>query len=170
MSLKNGYLAAVVNSMPRQRSRKVKAYGYTFDSETEFLRYVDLLALQTEGVITSLKVHPLFVLMPRIVVKANGIHHGYIQARETYTADFQYTVGDKVMVEDVKANRKGKPYVMTPARNKHKRLIDKWYEADKLGSHSLLLVCQQGNDWLYFDSNSNPIQPLTFHKRLENAA
>jgi hypothetical protein len=143
--------------MPRQRSRKVQAYGYTFDSQTEFLRYVDLLALQTDGVITSLRVHPLFVLMPRIVVKANGVHRGYVQARETYTADFQYTWNGYIVVEDVKAMVKGKPYTMTPARNKHKGLIEKWYAADKLGSHSLLLVCQQGNGWLYFDSNSNPI-------------
>lgn len=152
--------------MTRQRSRRIQAYGFTFDSQPEFARYVDLLALEQSGAITGLQVHPTFVLKPRIVVRANGVHRGYVQARETYTADFLYTIGDKVIVEDVKGLSKGKPYTMTPARNKHKGLIDKWYAADKLKTHSLILVCQQGNDWLYFDSNSNPIAALTFRKAL----
>lgn len=148
--------------MTRQRSRKVKAYGYTFDSNPEFLRYVDLLALETEGAITDLQVHPVFVLKPRIVVKANGVHKGYVQARETYTADFLYTWDGHIVVEDVKAMVKRKPLVMTPARNKHKALIERWYTQNALNLKSLILVCQQGNDWLYFDSNSNPIEPIAY--------
>lgn len=156
--------------MSRQYARKNKAYGFTFDSNPEFARYLDLRGLQEDGVISGLVVHPMFVLKPRIVVKANGIHRGYVQSRETYTADFSYMLGSHIIVEDVKAMVKRKPYVMTPARNKHKALIERWYTQNALDLKSLILVCQDGNDWLYFDSNSNPIQPLTFSKRLENVA
>jgi hypothetical protein len=156
--------------MARQRSRKTQAYGFTFDSNPEFARYLDLRGLQADGVISGLIVHPLFELKPRIVVKANGIHKGYVQARETYTADFSYLLGSHVVVEDVKALVKGKPYVMTAARNKHKALIAIWHTQNALVSKSLILVCQDGNDWMYFDSNSNPISPLMFYKQVENAA
>lgn len=158
--------------MSKQHSRKVQAYGYTFDSQTEFLRYVDLLAMEAEGAITGLVVHPLFELKPRIVVKANGVHDGYVQSRETYTADFLYTWNGYIVVEDVKFLQKktNKPFVQTPARNKHKALLAIWDEQKALDVKNLILVCQTGNGWLYFNSNSKPIQSLTFCRKVEVAA
>lgn len=68
--------------------------GYTFQSRAEARRYEELRLLEMAGEIHDLKVHPRFELLPRD--KALGLRAVH------YTADFQYTEGGRVIVEDVK--------------------------------------------------------------------
>lgn len=153
----NSVLEAPILSYPQYVSK------YPKTSKSEYQRYVYLLNCLHLRLISELKLQPEFELRPRIVVKSNGIHTGYTQAREIYTADFSYRYGEHLIIEDVKGGKiKGKkrqlkPYVKTPARNKHKSLIAIWYQLGFLDKRSLLLTVWYGKQWHYFDSNHNQI-------------
>jgi hypothetical protein len=83
--------------------RKVKADGYTFDSQAEYRRYLYLKSEHQAGNIRDLTVHPQFV-----------IAEGYIQKSGApvkpvmYVADFGYFIKieelkfDGMVIEDVK--------------------------------------------------------------------
>src|SRR5579863_2243802 len=75
----------------KHNARRVTLDGYTFASQREASRYVELCQLYDTGHIRDLVVHPAFLLV------VNGVRIG------RYTADFQYyDVGkDCVVVEDV---------------------------------------------------------------------
>lgn len=75
-------------------ARTVRLDGYTFQSRAEARRYGELRLLEMAGEIHDLKVHPRFVLLD--AAKELGLRAVH------YTADFQYTEGGRVIVEDVK--------------------------------------------------------------------
>lgn len=152
---------------PRKKGRKSQSAnkhtfdGHTFDSKPEYLRYLYLKQLQADGTISGLQVHPEFELRPRLVIPANAIHGTFTQSREIYTPDFAYRWQGVYIVEDVKGGQKRgkkkllKPYVKTPARNKHKALVTMLYSKP---NRVFLLTVWHKNQWHYFNSNQTEIQ------------
>jgi hypothetical protein len=85
---------------PRNKygNKRVKADGYTFDSQAEYRRYCELKLLEQAGEIIDLEVHPKFSLTPR------GLDlwsRKPIRPRK-YEGDFQYQEDGHLVVEDVK--------------------------------------------------------------------
>jgi hypothetical protein len=76
----------------KYNARPVEADGYRFDSRAEYARYAELRLLLDAGVISSLVVHPRFVIVPKD-------EHGKALY---YEADFWYTENGAQVVEDVK--------------------------------------------------------------------
>jgi hypothetical protein len=97
--------------MPR-KSRKSVIDGITFDSALEASRYRHLKARQEAGEISNLECHPRFPLV------VNGVKIG---PQGIYTADFRYSAGGVVIVEDVKAWAK---------RSKKSKSLSPRYERD----------------------------------------
>lgn len=85
--------------MSKYRNRKVKADGYTFDSQAEYARYCELKQLKRAGEIDDFNVHPKYELQPSF--KRNGKTIRAI----TYSGDFSYRENGRVVVEDVKGVR-----------------------------------------------------------------
>ena len=80
---------------------KQKYNGEVFDSKKELKRYMELELLLRAKEITNLEIHPKFDLM------VNGVKIG------RYTADFRYSKGEEVVVEDVKSKAtKTRDYVL----------------------------------------------------------
>jgi len=82
--------------MSKYGAKKVKMDGYTFDSKAEATRYWELKQLVKKQEIAFLEVHPKFVLQPAFTYRGLRIR------QITYTADFKYSEGDKIVIEDVK--------------------------------------------------------------------
>jgi hypothetical protein len=84
---------------------KVKIDGYTFASEKESNRYLELKLLLRAGEISDLKLHPKFALIP-----SQKLSTGKRERPCTYTADYSYIQDGKIVVEDSKSkkDRKGK--------------------------------------------------------------
>jgi len=84
-------------------NKRVKADGYTFDSQAEYQRYCELKTLQRTGEISLLRVHPRFVIMEAYTIYTTGER---IKARH-YEADFEYYDVESMrrVVEDVKGKR-----------------------------------------------------------------
>lgn len=80
-------------------NRKTEVDGRIFDSRLEAARYQELLILQAAGEITALQLQPQFELLPAFV-DAQGKQH----RKTVYIADFIYSEGGKVVVEDVKSS------------------------------------------------------------------
>ena len=78
----------------------VKVGEEQFDSQAEADRYMELLVLQKAGVITALRCHPRYDLIPAQKVPGQrGFRaHGY-------TADFAYIRDGQEIIEDVKSVR-----------------------------------------------------------------
>lgn len=77
-------------------ARKVKCDGYTFDSQMEHFRYLELKLMLGSGTISDLSVHPKFMLQA-------GFTYGGKRIRPIcYYADFMYTEDGRTIVEDVK--------------------------------------------------------------------
>jgi hypothetical protein len=74
----------------------VKIDGYHFDSHAEAGRYAELRILQQGGEIARLEVHPRFELQTAFVINGGKVRPIY------YEADFEYFIGQKHIVEDVK--------------------------------------------------------------------
>lgn len=83
--------------MSKYGNRKTTVNGITFDSAAEAQRYTDLLLLERAGHIENLRLQPKFELLPAFT---DG--HGKRHRATHYIADFQYTEGDRDVVEDVK--------------------------------------------------------------------
>jgi len=82
----------------KYNAKKVKADGYTFDSQAEYRRYLELKQLFDAGVIGSLEVHPKYSLLAPFT-DSFGVKHPGI----TYEADFCYYDEDgQFIAEDVK--------------------------------------------------------------------
>jgi hypothetical protein len=82
----------------KYRAVKMKcAKGHTHDSKREAIRCNELHALQADGVISDLIVHPQywFVINGRQLKHANGRRVGY-------KADFEYVENGAQITEDVK--------------------------------------------------------------------
>lgn len=77
-------------------NRRVASDGYTFDSQAEFLRYRELRLLERAGIITGLRVHPRYEIIP-------GFRHNGKKVRATYyEPDFVYVEGGRTIAEDIK--------------------------------------------------------------------
>lgn len=71
--------------------------GIVFDSKAELKRYCELLLLVKAGEIRDLKTQEEYLLQPAFIYNKQKI-------REIkYTADFVYTEGDKLIIEEVKS-------------------------------------------------------------------
>ena len=71
-----------------------------FDSQAEADRYMELLFLQKAGVITGLRCHPHYDLIPAQKVPGKPGFRGH-----GYTADFAYIRDGEEIIEDVKSVR-----------------------------------------------------------------
>uniref|UniRef100_A0A6H1ZC05 DUF1064 domain-containing protein n=1 Tax=viral metagenome TaxID=1070528 RepID=A0A6H1ZC05_9ZZZZ len=87
-----------MNIVDYRNVKKVYIGTIKFDSKREAQRYQELLLLEKAHVITDIKCHPEFVLIPTF--KKFGKTYRAIK----YVADFVYTdlEKDKIMIEDVK--------------------------------------------------------------------
>jgi len=84
--------------MTKYHARKVTDDGYTFDSQAEHRRYLELKLLQMAGEINNLIVHPSYELYPSATAP-----DGTRISKVTYIGDFEYIdqTGETI-VEDVK--------------------------------------------------------------------
>ncbi len=94
LALNPGYASAVAGRS-KHNNRKVVIDGYTFDSQAEANRYLELQLLVKAGTISNLEAHPLYEL------HAAGKHH----RAASYEGDFSYTEAGRLVVEDVKGYR-----------------------------------------------------------------
>jgi hypothetical protein len=86
----------------RKRSAAVvtRIDGYAFDSKAEANRYCELKLLEQAGEIQTLMVHVRYLLQSGHT-NANNTRF----PAQTWTADFQYIEGGRLVVEDVKAGQ-----------------------------------------------------------------
>lgn len=95
-------------------AKKVNAYGMTFDSKKEYIRYEQLLAQEKAGLITDLQCQVKYPLIPK---QRNSA--GKLFRECSYVADFVYTDGvGAVIVEDVKGLRSGAAYEVFKLKKK----------------------------------------------------
>jgi hypothetical protein len=78
--------------MNKYHAIKATVDGITFDSMMEATRYQELQLLERVGEIRDLHCQVRFEIIPK--TKSTRAHH--------YTADFTYTEGDILIIEDVK--------------------------------------------------------------------
>lgn len=97
-------------------NRKVSLDGYEFDSQKEANRYCELKLLERAGMISDLKVHPVYVVW-------EGFRRGNKWYRDIkMELDFEYIESGKKVVEDVKVDvTKTRPF-----RIKLKLFTDKY--------------------------------------------
>jgi len=81
-------------SWHKYNAKKTQIDGFTFGSIREGKRYQELILLERAGEITDLTIHPRFLLQEGFE-DVNPIY---------YEADFRYTEGDALVVEDVKGH------------------------------------------------------------------
>lgn len=87
--------------MNKYNAKKTIIDGIKFDSKGEAERYCELKLLQREGVIHGLQCHPKFELAPSLRREAIDGKSRTVAAI-TYKADFSYTEGRYIVVEDFK--------------------------------------------------------------------
>ena len=87
--------------MNKYHSKKVSVDGAVYDSKKEYRRHQELLLLERAGAIKDLKRQVKFVLIP-----SQRDAGGKLLEREvSYKADFAYTEGGNLVVEDTKGFR-----------------------------------------------------------------
>ena len=101
-------------NIPRSRlkyntaKKKLECDGYKFDSRREMFRYVELREMLKEGMISDLKLQPVFYISKGCVDPATKKR---LPARK-YIPDFQYkeknTQNTSIVVEDVKSTETAK--------------------------------------------------------------
>ena len=106
-----GQLRKNVDSFKKQnkyRNKKTTVDGIVFDSKKEALRYCELRMLEKSGLISGLELQMRFEICPK--------KYGNKRAR-FYVADFVYTEGSKLVIEDVKSpiTRKNPVYSLKKA-------------------------------------------------------
>lgn len=100
-------------------NRKVERDGYTFDSQAEFGRYLQLREKAGRGDIHNLQVHETFVLLDGFTDR-----YGKRQRAITHEVDFSYDCKGTRVVEDVKG-------VQTAVwKLKHKLFLSRYPEID----------------------------------------
>lgn len=82
--------------MRKYRNRKVEIHGIVFDSIAEANRYKELCILAGAGAIEDLKLQPEYELIPAFTRRGKHFR------KTCYIADFEYRIGDRIIVEDVK--------------------------------------------------------------------
>lgn len=95
--------------MSKYRSSKVGIYDMEFDSKKEYFRYLELVNMQQDGIITDLQRQVVYTLIPKQKLDTpRSSRSGRAVRTEqavTYSADFVYKIaatGEEV-VEDVKS-------------------------------------------------------------------
>jgi hypothetical protein len=87
---------------PRSKygNKRVKADGYTFDSQAEYRRWQELKLLEQAGEISDLEVHPKFIISPG----GRDAFTGKVIRKRTYEGDFAYIEldTDRQIIEDTK--------------------------------------------------------------------
>ncbi len=133
----------IIMKKPKQKSKKVIYYGIEFDSKIEGQRYLYLRSLAEDGIILDLipsetKAKKQYELVARAILSKNELRPKIrIQARITYTPDFEYIYQSIHVIEDVKdvygnsrKNRAkrivGKAIVTPASRLRHKLLQAKF--------------------------------------------
>lgn len=117
------YLKTVAAQRERSAKRKynnqpTERNGIKFDSRKEAKRYEELMFLRQAGEIDNLKLQPQFTLQESYMTP-----EGERIRAIRYVADFSYTQGSQMVVEDVKSKAtKTKDY-----RMKYKMMADKGY-------------------------------------------
>jgi hypothetical protein len=86
--------------MSKYNNKKTEVDGFLFDSKKEANRYTDLVLLEKAGEIAELELQPTFVLL-----EGFRDSEGKWRRPITYTADFRYKEGGKIIVEDVKGHK-----------------------------------------------------------------
>ena len=81
-------------------ARKVDFDGYTFDSQKEWARYMQLKEEQNAGDIRALKVHPVYEIYPGFTDR-----NGKKRRPVNYEADFEYILDGQTVTEDVKGGK-----------------------------------------------------------------
>ena len=79
---------------------RVKVGDEEFDSLAEKDRYLELLVMEKVGIISDLKCHPAWELIPTQKVPGRSTFR-----KHRYTADFSYIRDGELVVEDVKSER-----------------------------------------------------------------
>lgn len=87
----------------------VRVNGIEFDSQAEADRYMELLMLRDQGIVSNIQVQPQWELVPKQSVPGKPYFRKHV-----YTADFQYERDGKTIVEDVKSvkTREERDYII----------------------------------------------------------
>ena len=88
--------------MAKYGNKKCTVAGRTFDSKREAARYVELLAMHKAG-----EIGPVITQKKYQLLKPQSMPAGHSKKTErgvSYIADFVYTRGGSVVVEDVKSD------------------------------------------------------------------
>lgn len=93
-----GGAVAAPAKQAKYRNAKVTVDGVTFDSKGEQRRYVELCQMQAAGIIADLKQSVDFVLAPACYLGGKAKKPAL-----RYRADFTYTEGGALVVEDFKS-------------------------------------------------------------------
>lgn len=80
----------------KYHNRKVEINGNVFDSIAEANRYKELCILSGAGAIEYLKLQPEYELIPAFTRRGKRFR------KTCYIADFEYRIGNRIIVEDVK--------------------------------------------------------------------
>lgn len=88
----------------KYRNKKTEVDGIMFDSKKEAKRYQELKALEQAGEISELTMQKEFELIPAQYRDKDGKRR-CIERKCSYKADFVYTQGGQVVVEDTKGFR-----------------------------------------------------------------
>lgn len=96
---------------PKFGNKKVINEHGTFDSKKEFARYLQLLEMEKQGVITDLQrqfaieiIPPLYESIEIALKTKTKIQSKFVQHGITYNADFCYYQNGERIIEDVKAS------------------------------------------------------------------
>jgi Protein of unknown function (DUF1064) len=92
--------------MPRIDSTSKQIDGYIFDSQPEARRYLYLKSRLQTGEISTLEIHPQFVLIPGAVSHIQGKTKQLPAI--TFTPDFAYMEDGAQVIEDVKPHKTDK--------------------------------------------------------------
>ena len=108
-------------SRSKYRNNKITIGGQTYDSQKEYFRYLDLLALEKSGEIKDLKRQVEYILLPAqrepdTVGPRGGVKKGkLLEKKVSYYADFVYTdvKSGETVVEDTKSEiTKTRDYIL----------------------------------------------------------
>ena len=86
-----------IDNIYKYKITKTNTPIYTFDSKSEYFRFIDLQTLCKAGIITDLKIHVPFLLQEKYI---NANNENIKEIR--YEADFTYYKDGKFIIEDVK--------------------------------------------------------------------
>ena len=109
-------------------ARKIRNAWGEFDSNAEWVRYVELLDMQRKGVISNLQRQVRYEIIPAITYEKTIVLKTKTKVVERvdekpahYTCDFQYQQDGVLVIEDAKtdATRKEKDYVLRRKLIKH---------------------------------------------------